>query len=146
MTCLLIFCMPLICCLYFGKPHSLLYIYCMNIWWLARKKTTLIFIGEEGVELLSSTAPSLAFYRWWFLPATTFKFWTFKLCVGTSVYFGAFFMGFFILGRCDRWLNCSSDPFYPQNMYLFHHVMGHVSASPFFLFPTSVCVLCSAFV
>lgn len=37
-------------------------------------------------------SPFSAFYRWWFLPDTTFNFWAFQLCVGTHVYFGTLFL------------------------------------------------------
>lgn len=72
---------------------------CENLMSGQEKNDSYFHMGRRnGVEmqLLPSTAPSLAFYTWWFLPATSFNFWAFQSYVGTSVYFGAFFIVLFV--------------------------------------------------
>ena len=53
---------------------------------------------RSGVEMqfLSSTSPFSGLLQMIFLPATSFNFWPFQLCIGISVYFGAFFMVMFV--------------------------------------------------
>lgn len=104
-------------------------------------KEWLICMGRSGIEmwLLSSTVPSLDLSDDNF--SAYFHFWTFQLCVGTSLYFWCLFhisvccLG----GMMESQIIAPLIPLHPHNMYCFHRVMDMFLPLPFcFLSPTGV--------